>query len=54
MPWQTTHQLGWIEVVIQRELVRRATQREAGYNLLAQKTGPQFAKSAEQRVGMRR
>ena len=40
--------------VIQKELVRRATQREAGYNLLVPKTAPQFTKSAEQRVGVRR
>jgi hypothetical protein len=35
--------------VIQKELLRRATQREAGYNLLVPKTVPQFAESAEQR-----
>jgi len=40
--------------VVQKELVRRATQRKADYNLLVPKTAPQFTKSAEQRVGVRR
>src|SRR5436190_23879748 len=39
--------------VILKEL-RRATQREAGYDLPVPNTAPQFAKDAEQRVRMRR
>jgi hypothetical protein len=41
-------------IMLYRELVRGATQREAGYNLLIPNTAPQIAKSLKQRVGMRR